>query len=42
MKNQPHLTLTMGRRAKCDDVPVTKKDHKEILNAVGIKWLVSV
>ena len=40
MKNQPQLNLTMGRRTKADNSPVTKKDHKETLNSVGRGWLV--
>ena len=41
MKNQPHLKLTMGRKTKADNLPVTKKDHKDTLAEVGRKWLVS-
>ena len=41
MKNQPHLKLTMGRKTKPDNLPVTKKDHKDTLTEVGQKWLVS-
>ncbi|KAL5269873.1 hypothetical protein ACHWQZ_G003371 [Mnemiopsis leidyi] len=39
MKNQPHLKLTMGRKTKPDNLPVTKKDHKDTLTEVGQKWL---
>ena len=41
MKNQPHLQLTMGRRTRADNAPVSKKDHKDILSQVGKNWLVS-